>query len=371
MKKPSVLFLVLTMMALSACLPASPTASPAATLPPTSVPTTAVPPTPEPSATPTAAPTETAEPTEVPPAGLPDISTMAYLDDLSTPGAVVLSFYNALNRFEYLRAYSYYANSADAGTLEDFTSRYDGSQNFSVVLGPVAGEGAAGSIYYTLPAVVNETTQAGAQNRSSACFILRMPQPGNYGAPPITPMHFFQVTFQPASASAADEDLLASACPDTGNPPSSDEPAGVESLADLSNNNYIDNRSDPVTVVSSLLNAVNRKEYVRAYSYWQEPSQAYADFEAGYAHTESVTAEFGTATPDAGAGQIFYSLPAVLQSVLDDGTRQFFSVCYTLHLSQPGFQGTLPFQPLGIRSAAVEQVDNSADPAALLMTVCQ
>jgi len=125
----------------------------------------------------------------------------------------------------------------------------------------------------------------------------------------------------------------------------------MENLTDLSNASYIDNRSDPESVIRSLLNAVNRQEYVRAYSYWQDPTFTYDSFATGYAKTASVSATFGTATPDPGAGQIYYTLPVVLESTLTDGTRQTFSVCYTLHLSQPGFQGTLPFQPLGIKSA--------------------
>ncbi|HVY51583.1 MAG TPA: hypothetical protein VHA07_08475, partial [Devosia sp.] len=32
----------------------------------------------------------------------------AYLDDRSTPEAVIASFYNAINRQEYARAWSYY-----------------------------------------------------------------------------------------------------------------------------------------------------------------------------------------------------------------------------------------------------------------------
>ena len=39
---------------------------------------------------------------------LPDISDAVYLDDRSTPAAVMLSYFNAINRHEYLRAYSYY-----------------------------------------------------------------------------------------------------------------------------------------------------------------------------------------------------------------------------------------------------------------------
>ena len=62
---------------------------------------------------------------------------------------------------------------------------------------------------------------------------------------------------------------------------------------DISKNNYLDDRSGPVEVLASLFNAVNRKEYVRAYSYWENagtnPEVAPFDqFQKGYAETESV-----------------------------------------------------------------------------------
>lgn len=319
------------------------------------------------------APSEAA-PTQTTPAvsSLPDISAATYLDDRSTPAALMLSYFNAINKHEYLRAYAYYTNFTDLGTLDQFTAGYESTQSVAVVIGAISGEGAAGSLFYTVPMVLNVTTTANAQQKFAACYVVRLPQPGNYGEPPITPMHIERGTAQPVAADASDADALASACPEPDFPTNADaQAASIESLADIGSANYIDNRSDPVAVLSSLFNAINRKEYVRAYSYWQTPPKDYAAFAAGYASTATVTLQFGTATPDAGAGQIYYTLPVAMQASLTDGTRQTFIACYTLHLSQPGIQATLPFAPLGIKSATVEQVDNGADLTALLAAACQ
>ena len=370
-RKLTLSLLIVSLLILTACskTPApTPTANPTAKLP--ALPTIESTPTSIQQSTQTI-PTATSTP-----AGgatsLPDISDQVYLDDRSTPAALMLSYFNAINRHEYLRAYSYYANYASLGTLDQFSSGYSDTQAVSVVIGEISSDGAAGSIYFTVPMVLNATTTTGSQQKFSACYVLRLPQPGNYGAPPITPMHLDRGTAQSVPSTTSDADALASACPSpefpTGGNPA---PASMENLTDLSNASYIDNRSDPESVIRSLLNAVNRQEYVRAYSYWQDPTFTYDSFATGYAKTASVSATFGTATPDAGAGQIYYTLPVVLESTLTDGTRQTFSVCYTLHLSQPGFQGTLPFQPLGIKSAISKQVDAGSDPATLLTTACQ
>ena len=139
--------------------------------------------------------------------------------------------------------------------------------------------------------------------------------------------------------------------------------------------NYLDDRSDPVLVLSSLFNAINRHEYLRAYSYWQNSGSSsslpsFDQFQKGYENTTSVELSTGTVTPDAGAGQIYYSVPAVLKSKTTDGKQQTFAGCYTLHLAQPAIQATPPFEPLGIRSGDLSQVTNDANTADLLANAC-
>jgi hypothetical protein len=381
-KKLFVYTMLISSIILSACGNA---VSPAPTdLPPTQVSTTivviptaaVVPSAAAPTAPvilPTTNPTEAATPTQLPPAaGLPDItSPQVYLDDRSTPAALMLSYFNAINRQEYLRAYSYYANVTEIGTFDQFSRGYSDTKTVGVVFGPISGEGAAGSVYYTVPMVLNSSKTSGTQEKFAACYILRFPQPANYGAPPITPLHIDKSTAQKVTLATTDADALAEACPSpdfAGGPNTA--PAAVEQISDLSSANFIDNRSDPAAVISSLLNAINRREYVRAYSYWQTTSNNYSAFAAGYANTATVTAQFGTATSDPGAGQIYYSLPVAMKATLTDGTLQTFVGCYTLHISQPSFQATPPFKPLGITDGSFKQVDNTADLTSMLATAC-
>ncbi len=375
MKSTAICILIAISLMISAC-GGQPTSD--ATILPIVIPTPIAPsaqaPTePPPTATAAAAATIPVAPTTTPAGAIqPDISSSVYLDDRSTPAALMLSYFNAINRHEYLRAYSYYTNFTEIGSLEQFTDGYSDTQSVSVVIGDIYNEGAAGSIYSTVPVIINTASNTGTVQKYSACYVLRLPQPGNFGEPPITPRHIERSTAQSVPLATPDAEVLAAACPEPDFPSGPDAgPPVLEQIDDLSSSNYIDNRSGPVEVISSLINAINRKEYVRAYSYWQESPGNFDTFAAGYADTASVTAQFGTATSDAGAGQIYYSLPTALESILNDGTHQTFIACYVLHLSQPGIQGTPPFAPLGIKSGTAHQVEGTSDISVLLATACE
>jgi hypothetical protein len=308
-------------------------------------------------------------------AALPDYSSSTYVDDRSTPAGLVISYANALNRHEYIRAYSYWADEASTvlGTLDAYSAAFDSTDSVSVVLGKVSSEGAAGSVYYTLPTVLKQSLSDGSSTRTANCYVLRFPQPGNYGEPPISPMHFDQATTTTKlDASTSDADALTSACASNQSAGLNEEVPTFASVSDISASNYLDNRSGAVEVVSSLLNALNRKEYVRAYSYWQDTKVVgtYDSYAAGFADTDTVTAVFGTVASDAGAGQYNYQVPLAMIVKTTKNATQTFVGCYTLHLSNPGMQGTLPFEPLGITKGHFTKIANGTDVKPLLTTAC-
>jgi len=367
---------------LYACQPVTQTALPTSTaMVPTYIIVTAT------SAPTVELPTVTAQPTELPTttataapatggqtATLPDISSNSYVDDRSTPAGLMLSYVNAINRHEYIRAYSYWISPASTlGSLDAYSNTYTNVASEALVMGNISEDGAAGSIYYTLPVVFTDTLTDSTVIKYTGCYVLRLPQPGNYGEPPIQPMNIDRGNKTGISSTTSDSDALSSAC----NP--SDYPAGntaapaVQSISDLGASNYIDNRSGAVEVVSSLLNAINRKEYVRAYSYWENAASSVGNFDnyaAGYKDTGSVTAKFGSVSSDAGAGNFYYKIPLAMFVTTTSNTQQTFVGCYTLHLSNPGMQGTLPFQPLATKSGKFTKVANGTDVAPLLATAC-
>ncbi|MRS03029.1 hypothetical protein EG832_07375, partial [bacterium] len=242
-----------------------------------------------------------------------DYTSAVYIDDRSTPATLLYSLANAINRHEFIRAYSYWSTPMDyLGILDAFTNNYASTDNVTLAIGEIHSENAAGTIYYSAPVLFTFSNSDSTVYRMSSCFLFRLPQAANYGQPPIDLLHILKGGLNPVPADINDADAMISACYGTdygtfsaGNPP---ESHALETLSNLGPDNYIDNRSGAVEVVNSLFNAINRKEYVRAYSYWQDVAAvgSYTDYAAGFANTSLISANFGTITSDAGAGQYYY-----------------------------------------------------------------
>jgi hypothetical protein len=204
------------------------------------------------------------------------------------------------------------------------------------------------------------------------CYILNWVQPGVQGAPPFEPMAINQAHVQQVANGANLTPLLAQACQNFPGLPLQATPTPVPD--DITPARYLDDRSDAVQVLRSLFNAVNRKEYVRAYSYWEANAQGlppFSQFQQGYANTAAVTLTVGTVTGNAGAGQFYYMVPVTLVATNTRSATQTFVACYTVHQSSPDAQGTPPFRPMGIRSAKVTLVANNANTASLMAQICQ
>jgi hypothetical protein len=136
---------------------------------------------------------------------------------------------------------------------------------------------------------------------------------------------------------------------------------------------YLDDRSTAEAVIRSLYDALNRREYSRAYSYWEDTSPdllPFDQFEQGYTDTASIDLTLGDVGSGVGAGQLYFTVPVVLIGTQTDGSTQTFVGCYTLHLGRPQIQAVPPFRPLAILRANVEQVDNDADTGNLMQQAC-
>jgi len=335
-----------------------------------------------PSTSPAASPTPgspmgtaTSAPTSPAPSATPGAALPGYLDDRSTPQGVILSLFNAINRHEYLRAYSYWEDTAqDLPSFEQFQQGYQNTENVQVSLGVVGGDAGAGQLYYTVPVVLKSTSTSNDLQTFAGCYTLHLGQPGFQGEPPFQPLAIRAGTLQTEDNSADTADLLVHACDGlaTGPAPAlTPQPTTPASGVDASI--YLDDRSGPTQVLRSLFNAVNRKEYVRAYSYWEPDSPqlpTFNDFQDGYANTDSVSIMLGETLADAGAGQLHYRVPVALASVTTDSATQYFVGCYVLHLSQPAIQGVPPFQPLAIQNAQVASASSLADASGQLPHAC-
>jgi hypothetical protein len=357
---------------LAGCLPGSPTPGTPTTAPatdtPTSLPATDTPA--PPTATDTAAPptaTDTAAPPTATATSQAPMPSAGYQDDRSTAVTVLESYVNALNLKEYARAYSYWEANAEVEPFPDFEAGFAQTEAITLTTGPLGGEGAAGNLFYTVVAALEATLTGGTQQLFVGCFTLHLAQPAVQATPPFRPLGIRSADLDEVPPGTDPAPLLAAACPPTVPlTPEATLPPG-----DVGPSAYLDDRSHPVALLRSLFNAINRHEYLRAYSYWKAGSDvgSFEDFEAGYAETESVALVTGPVTGDAGAGQYNYLVPVTL-SVETTGGPQTFVGCYHLHLSNPGFQAEPPFEPLGIRAAALDEVPPGTDPAPLMATAC-
>ena len=377
--------LVVLSLLLSACNLAS-SATP--TVPPSSTPVlpTTVP------ATPTQVPVNTLAPTTTMPADtattipsttpLPVVSTPTqaanagipnYTDDRSTPSQVIVSFYNAIDRQEYSRAYSYYSDPATTlGSFSSFVSGYQNTVSVDLVFGPITGDPGMSQIYYTVPVILKAITKNNVHTDYAACYIVHESNPDVYGAPPISPMSIDRGSATVSSLNDSDPSVLANACSAYPTGGLQSFPASANSL-NIDKSNFVDNRNGPIETVSSLLNSINLKQYVRAYSYYQDPSAypgAYDPYAAGYANTDTITATFGAVQSEGAAGSLYYKVPLAEVVLSTTNTTQTFIGCYTLRLGQPANQTNPPFQPMGITAGNFKQLTNGTNVTTLLPTAC-
>lgn len=134
---------------------------------------------------------------------------------------------------------------------------------------------------------------------------------------------------------------------------------------------YLDNRSDVAVLVRSLYNAINRKEYARAWDYFgdQKPAASYAKFTDGYADTTHVEVATGAIGEEGAAGSIFYSVPVAIRATGKDGESKTFAGCYTARLAQPQIQEP-PFRPMQVEKGALKPVSADGSLADALPETC-
>jgi hypothetical protein len=327
--------------------------------------------TPAPAATATLAPSKTPVPVILNTA-VPNPVNPNYIDDRSTPSQVIVSLYNAINRQEYLRAYNYWSDpSASQGNFNTFAKGYANTSAVSLVFGQITGDAGAGQLYYTVPVILKSTARDGTHANFAACYIVHRAQPANFGEPPFNPMNIDRGSAKASSLIASDASALTTAC--NGFPSGGSPVAASGTSLNIDKSNFLDNRSGPIETISSFLNALNLKQYVRAYYYYQTPATYPGPFDpyaAGYANTDVITATFGTFQSEGAAGSLYYKVPLAEIVLTTTNTIQTFVGCYTLRLSQPTVQATPPFQPMGIVSGKFTQVTNGTATAPLLSTAC-
>lgn len=111
----------------------------------------------------------------------------AYLDDRSTPEAVIASYFNAMTLQDFPRAWSY----LDEGLHPSFEVFFEGYADIARVdvrTGPAMAEGAAGTTWWQVPVTLRFWTISGTPIVNTGCFTLRQPRPELTDRPPYRPI---------------------------------------------------------------------------------------------------------------------------------------------------------------------------------------
>lgn len=126
----------------------------------------------------------------------------AYLDDRSTPEQLVLSYFNAISRYEHARAYGYFG-ADEAPGFDAWQFHFDDVVKAEVSFGDMALEGAAGSIYYQLPVTVDYEHAEGQHHIERGCISIRWINPTSQERPPFQPMYIVSADLRPESETPA------------------------------------------------------------------------------------------------------------------------------------------------------------------------
>jgi hypothetical protein len=189
----------------------------------------------------------------------------------------------------------------------------------------------AGQARYAVPVALRAESTGGTQY-FVGCYALRLSSPGAQATPPYQPLAIEGAAVQPLSAPPTAEEL-AQACATEGSPVPSAQPTDTIDVSV-----YLDNMSDPAAVLRSFYNAVNRREYVRAYRYSDAPSLMTPppEFAAHYAATRAVTLITGDVLHETEAGQSYYFVPTAVTTQLEDGAERRSAVQFSAPSHVPG-----------------------------------
>jgi hypothetical protein len=142
----------------------------------------------------------------------------AYLDDRSGADSLIRSFYNAVTRKEYARAWDYFGDAKPSADFDTFREGYADTDRVDVLTGGVSEEGAAGSTYYQVPVAIQAFAADGSGSIFAGCYTARLTNP-QLQEPPFQGLHLEKGALKLAKGSL--EEALPAGC---GDGPPSDPP---------------------------------------------------------------------------------------------------------------------------------------------------
>jgi hypothetical protein len=158
----------------------------------------------------------------------------SYLDNRSSAESLVRSFYNAVNLHQYARAYDYFANPP-AKDFETFQNGFADTDHVDVLIGETVGDGAAGSIFYSVQTAIKAKDTDGKTKFFAGCYTVRAIN-GAIQEPPSRPFQIDKASLKPIT----EDDYRVNSLPkcsdqsaDAGNPTDSIDLAKARFVEDM------------------------------------------------------------------------------------------------------------------------------------------
>lgn len=120
----------------------------------------------------------------------------AYLDNRSSAETLVRSLYNAVNAHDYARAYDYFT-TPPAKDFAAFQAGYAHTSKVDVITGDVTGDGAAGSIFFSVPTAIKAIDDKGVAKVFVGCYVVSQVN-GAVQEPPYRPLQIHSAALKPA-----------------------------------------------------------------------------------------------------------------------------------------------------------------------------
>jgi hypothetical protein len=150
--------------------------------------------------------------------GFPATSGQApFYEDRTDPAAALVSYYNAVNREEYERAYSYFEGAPNpppslAPPFAQFVQGYADTASVALAVGKFTTDAGAGNIFAAVPVAIIATHTNGSKETFSGCYIMHRVNDGISDNRNDVLWSIRSAKLAPAAANATLDQMLSQTC---------------------------------------------------------------------------------------------------------------------------------------------------------------
>ncbi|HKU74819.1 MAG TPA: META domain-containing protein [Pyrinomonadaceae bacterium] len=127
-----------------------------------------------------------------------------------------------------------------------------------------------------------------------------------------------------------------------------------------------EDRNDPLATLGSYYEAINARDYRRAYGFWDSPATSFERFASGFADTDRVRVLVEpSARIEGAAGSVYADISTIVVSTTRAGMDRVFAGCYVMRRSNVQDRGWKIYR------ANVSQVPSSTRLSRMLSQACR